>query len=300
VIDAPFALAFTAGMVATVNPCGFAMLPAYLGYFLGLEGGGGTDGTDPTAGLMRALVVGAVVSAGFLLLFAIVGMVVSWTSFGVGDASPWLTVVIGAVLVAAGIAFVAGWSPRLALPRLDKGGRDRGLWSMFVFGVSYAIASLSCTLPTFSGLVVSTFSRSSFVAGLASFVAYGLGMGLLLMVLTLTLAMARRGLVTGLRRALPHVQRASGAIMALMGAYLAWYGVYEIRLNRSGPVGGQGPVGLVTRWSSSLAERLAGLDAIQAALSLALVVTVVVLVALLRADRQARLGRTGPPPSNRP
>lgn len=28
-IDAPFALAFTAGLVATVNPCGFAMLPAY-------------------------------------------------------------------------------------------------------------------------------------------------------------------------------------------------------------------------------------------------------------------------------
>ncbi|MFN7150094.1 MAG: cytochrome C biosynthesis protein, partial [Microthrixaceae bacterium] len=24
-------------MVATVNPCGFAMLPAYLSYFLGLE-----------------------------------------------------------------------------------------------------------------------------------------------------------------------------------------------------------------------------------------------------------------------
>ncbi|MSV49377.1 MAG: cytochrome c biogenesis protein CcdA, partial [Actinobacteria bacterium] len=27
---AVLALAFSAGMVATVNPCGFAMLPAYL------------------------------------------------------------------------------------------------------------------------------------------------------------------------------------------------------------------------------------------------------------------------------
>ena len=40
VIDAPLGLAFAPGMVATVNPCGFAMLPAYLGYFLGLEGQG--------------------------------------------------------------------------------------------------------------------------------------------------------------------------------------------------------------------------------------------------------------------
>ena len=34
-IDAPLALAFAAGLVATVNPCGFAMLPAYLSYFMG-------------------------------------------------------------------------------------------------------------------------------------------------------------------------------------------------------------------------------------------------------------------------
>ena len=36
-IDAPFALAFAAGTVAAFNPCGFALLPAYLGWFLGAE-----------------------------------------------------------------------------------------------------------------------------------------------------------------------------------------------------------------------------------------------------------------------
>ncbi len=42
-IDAPLAYAFTAGAVATVNPCGFAMLPAYLSYFLGIEVAKGTE-----------------------------------------------------------------------------------------------------------------------------------------------------------------------------------------------------------------------------------------------------------------
>ena len=50
-IDAPLALAFTAGMVATVNPCGFAMLPAYLSFFLGLEG---DDDDAPQATLGQA------------------------------------------------------------------------------------------------------------------------------------------------------------------------------------------------------------------------------------------------------
>ena len=35
----PFGYAFAAGMVAAVNPCGFALLPGYLGLYLGTERG---------------------------------------------------------------------------------------------------------------------------------------------------------------------------------------------------------------------------------------------------------------------
>ena len=295
-IDAPLALAFTAGMVATVNPCGFAMLPAYLGYFLGREGTA-TDG-DTTGGasssLLRALGVGAVVSAGFLLLFAMAGMAISWTSFRIGEVSPWLTVAIGAVVAVVGLGFVFGWEPRVALPRLDRGGQDRGLGSMFLFGVSYAVASLSCTLPAFSSVVASTFSRESFWAGLATFVAYGLGMALLLLVLTLALALAQQGMVARLRSVLPYVQRISGAIMALMGAYLVWYGIYEIRLLQQGrPVGSSGPVRTVTSWSAGISDRLAGLDPVQVALLLSLVVAGAVLVVLLRVGRDDGPGSAG-------
>lgn len=290
-IDAPLALAFTAGMVATVNPCGFAMLPAYLGYFLGLDGG--TDDTGDTAGIGRALLVGSVVSAGFLVLFAVAGVLVSWTSFSVVDASPWLTIVIGAVVTALGVAFVAGWEPAMRLPKPRRAGRGRGLATMFVFGLSYAIASLSCTLPAFTGVVASTFGRESFLAGLATFVAYGLGMALLLMVLTLAIALARRGVVGGLRRALPHVQRISGLIMALMGVYLVWYGIYEIRLIGRGEDVSAGPVSTVTAWSSDLSERIYDLDPLQTAMAFALVVAVGVLVVLLRADRSRGGGTAG-------
>ena len=33
----PLGYAFGAGMVSSVNPCGFAMLPAYLGLFVGIR-----------------------------------------------------------------------------------------------------------------------------------------------------------------------------------------------------------------------------------------------------------------------
>lgn len=282
-IDAPLAAAFTAGMVATVNPCGFAMLPAYLGYFLGIE----KDSDDAaTASLTRALVVGGVVSLGFLTLFAVAGAVVSWTSVAVGEWTPYLTVVIGLVLLVVGGAFVAGWEPTVALPKLNKGGRTRGLGSMFLFGLSYAIASLSCTIGPFTAVVATTFSRSSFAAGVATFVAYGLGMALLLMTLTVTLAMARQGLLLKLRRAMPYVTKISGVIMVLVGLYLAWYGVYEIRLVRNGDQNAtRGPVGAVTGWSSDVSNWLNGFDALQMALVLGLVVCGVVLVVLLRSGK---------------
>ena len=293
--EAPLALAFTTGMIATVNPCGFAMLPAYLGYFLGIDQG---DDGRSSASVTRALLVGTVVSAGFLLLFAVAGALVSWTSVAVKELTPWLTVAIGLALFGMGLAFLAGWEPALALPRLDKGGRTRGLWSMFVFGISYAVASLSCTIGPFISVVATTFSRESFASGVATFVAYGLGMALLLMVLTVSLALARQGVLAKLRTALPYFTRIAGAIMVIAGAYLAWYGVYEIRLIQRGQQDAtRGPVGFVTRWSSDISGWLGDLDPLTVALVLALVVCAGVLIALLRASSSAP---TDPPAPDDP
>ncbi len=277
-IDAPLALAFTAGMVATVNPCGFAMLPAYLSYFLGIDRTG--DGRAE-AGVLRALVVGGVVSLGFAALFGVAGAVISWTSFSIERYASWITIVIGAVLVVLGVAFVRGWEPRLAVPRLDKGGQDRSLWSMFVFGLSYAIASLSCTIGPFMTAVAGTFRRSNIVSGMAVFGAYALGMAVLLMALTLALALARQSLLRGLRASLPYIQRVSGVIMVITGSYLAWYGIYEIRV-QGGSLGSSGPVDAVFGWSGNLQNWLSDAGAIRIGLVLGLLASVAALVALLR------------------
>ena len=61
--EGPWALYLSLGMAATVNPCGFAMLPAYLSFFLGLEG---DDAEAPQATLGQAVRVALAVSLGFL------------------------------------------------------------------------------------------------------------------------------------------------------------------------------------------------------------------------------------------
>ena len=80
--------AFAAGMASAVNPCGFAMLPAYLGLYLG-SNLSEEERPGPVAAILRGLVVGSAVSAGFILLFGIVGGAVGLSASFISDLLPW-------------------------------------------------------------------------------------------------------------------------------------------------------------------------------------------------------------------
>ena len=64
------AFAFMAGAIATVNSCGFALLPAYFARRLRTDAAG--DG-DKLEAVVRAFAVGAITSCGFLLVFGAIG-----------------------------------------------------------------------------------------------------------------------------------------------------------------------------------------------------------------------------------
>ena len=291
-IDAPLALAFTAGMVAAFNPCGFALLPAYLSFYLGVDGD-----ASPAAGgaALRGVGVGAAVTAGFVVVFGLAGTAVTQLSLSVQGFAPWLTIVLGAVLVVLGLAMLKGYQPSLALPRLGRLADGRGLGSMFLFGVSYATVSLSCTLPVFLTAVAATFGESNLLAGMVGFVAYALGMGAVLMALTLAVALARRSLVSGMRRALPYVARASGALLVVAGAYVAYYGWYEIAVSRDvdAPAG---PVAFVTGLSGDVSTWVQGTGPVRIGLLAAVVVGVALVVAFRRAAGTDEPDRAVVPP----
>ena len=231
-LEGPFALAFGAGMVATINPCGFAMLPAYLSYFLG----SGEAGAESSRGVGRAAVVGGAVTLGFVAVFAVAGTVISNLSRALLDYVPYVTVVIGVALVVLAVAMLLGFEPAVRLPKLEKGTGSREFGSMFVFGVSYAVASLGCTIGPFLSVTATTFRHQSFVSGLATFVVYGLGMGVVVVSLTVYTALARNGLLRWLRRAMPYVNRVAATLLLLSGAYVTYYGIYEIRADRADTV----------------------------------------------------------------
>jgi cytochrome c-type biogenesis protein len=223
----PFGFAFGAGMVAAVNPCGFAMLPAYLSLYLGTEESGFIERSAASRAL-RALGVGFVVSSGFVLLFGLAGVVISAGGTALIGAMPILGVLVGEALVVLGVwMLLAGRAPyaavlgRLATRLGDP--RKVGVRGFFVFGLAYGAASLGCTLPTFLAVVGSGIAAAGVVPGAVRFGGYGLGMASVLVALTVALAFFKEGLLKWLRGALPYVQRASAVLLILAGAYVIFY-----------------------------------------------------------------------------
>lgn len=238
---ARLALAFTAGMIATINPCGFALLPAYLTYFLGLEDGGAAAvETDTSASVLRAVRVSVAVTLGFVLVFGVMGVLWSTVSGVVASRLPYVTMVVGLGLIALGIAMFAGYEPMVRLPKVELSNNGRELSSMFLYGISYAIASLSCTIGVFISIVSTTLDDGDALASIATFIAYALGMGATLAVLTVGVALARTGVLRTFRRLLPHMQRISAVLLVLAGIFVIYYAWVEVQ-----ELGGGSSSGLV-------------------------------------------------------
>jgi cytochrome c-type biogenesis protein len=229
VINGPFALALTSGMLATVNPCGFAMLPAYLSYFLGVSGEGAPQ-RSTSAALARALVVSTALLAGFFAVFVGFGVLVRGLGVNQGDVlryAKWPATVIGVTLIGVGVAMLAGWHLPIATPRMSAGGKDTTLTSMSLFGVSYAVTSLSCGSGPFIGTVMGSFSLRGYASGVAVFASYALGMGLVVTALTVSMSVAQQGFLRVLRASMRYVDRIAGVLMIGAGVYLIYYWAFN-------------------------------------------------------------------------
>jgi cytochrome c biogenesis protein CcdA len=225
-------LGFAAGLVAAVNPCGFAMLPAYL--LLVVRG---EQNSKPSllGGVGRALGATAGMALGFFTVFGVFGALTISAATTVQRYLPYATVVIGIVLVALGIWLLSGreltaLTPRPLGPRWAPKQQGSRIVGMYGYGISYAIASLSCTIGPFLAVTAAGLRSGSIVTGVSIYLAYVAGLTLVVGVLAVAAATASSALADRLRRILPFINRIGGALLVLVGLYVGYYGLYELRL----------------------------------------------------------------------
>ena len=222
--DIPLAYAFTAGLVAAFNPCGAAMFPAYVGYQLDASA---VDSNPIIAG-GRAILMGLAATAGFIAVFGAVGLALAAGGRIIGDFLPFVGLGVGVAIAALGVwLLVSGRKIGiLAAGRVNLGG-GRGLPQVFLFGIAYAIASLSCALPIFlaaAGIVAGqTLSAGGALNTVIGAVSYGVGMGAIMIAATLGIVFFKGAVTRWMRKIFPLVEKIGNLAMVGAGGYLIYY-----------------------------------------------------------------------------
>ena len=218
--------AFSAGVVSAVNPCGFAMLPAYLGLYMSTSIYE-KDSTHYGKMILKGLFIGCCVGLGVLSLFLFVGLITGFALNFIRSIMEWVGLLLGVGLITIGIWLMNGG--RLYTSLTARIGQSIGnptqisLKGFFLFGVSYGVASLSCTLPIFLSVVGINLNGSSIYDSMMQFALYGAGMGSMILFVTLSMAILKGVMIRYIKLALPYVERIGFSLVVLSGVYIVFY-----------------------------------------------------------------------------
>ena len=223
----PIGFAFGAGMIAAVNPCGFVMLPSYVAVYLLSEK---DSPSGMTIRLIRALKVTISMTLGFVIVFAVIGSLVSFGLRSViGSLLPWFGMGIGIALIAISGLLLFGFnqfrysSLPFRLSSMFTIFQTDTIRGYFFFGVSYALVSVGCALPIFMVVVTSTFAGQSIFGILMSYINYSLGMGTIIFVVTIITALLRKSLAFSGNLLGSFLNKATVVLLLVAGIYLVFY-----------------------------------------------------------------------------
>jgi len=208
-------LSFTAGAIGFLSPCALPLLPTYVVYYLNLGEEASSKGQS-----FRTLTFILATLAGFMTVFASLGVIPSLAFQVIPLSSSILTPVIGIGMIIIGVIYATSD----LFSRFTHTGltppRARSSISFYVFGIAYALASLSCSFPVFLLVVLSSALSSGFQNSLILFILYALGAGSILALFTLTLSISRDFLHARLMRAMPHMRKIGAAVLIISGLYI--------------------------------------------------------------------------------
>jgi len=258
------AVAFFAGILSFFSPCAFPMLPGYMAYNLDLlvktekEEELREEGRDTKARVRRrvwrSLLWGGAAAFGIFLFYMIIGLIVS---FAGGAAGNWEWVeyiipVVGSLLIILGILTFTPYSldmSKIITPIENIGNRRRKkkievesteeeetkkrsramseapqLLQLFLYGITYALASIGCNFPILIGLVLGAIQAGSFFNAIMIFLVYSIAMALLMIIITLLVGFSKDALINRLQASTKAVKIISGVLLILAGGFLiGWF-----------------------------------------------------------------------------
>ena len=250
------AYALLLGAVAAFNPCGFALLPAYI---IVIVTGSAEASTSRIVALRRAAGFGLAMTLGLMAVFTAFGLLFGAVSLSLQESIlpyvSYVTVAIGVVLTWLGVVLVIKGELRGPGLRMQLRAPHASFYSQVGYGASFAVASLSCTIGLFLAVVSQALVASNPLGTVLPFAIYGVGMSASVVTVSLLAALAGSGVAAALRNETMLIMRLGGVLMILAGLYVVGFGLAEI-LPRFGVVALNPLLHTTARWQASVTETI--------------------------------------------
>jgi thiol:disulfide interchange protein DsbD len=198
---------FGAGLLTSLTPCIYPMIPITAG----ILGGAGAQGRSRARTISYSLVY----AVGLALVYALLGLIAGLTGslFGTISSNPWAYFTFGNLLLLAGRAML-GVIPVAAPARLLSwagrvGGQSVG--GVFLMGATSGLVAAPCGAPAFAAVLTWVSGTQSAVWGFTYLFVFSLGMTALLIGV---------GLFAGSLAALPRPGRWTGVVKTLAGVVM--------------------------------------------------------------------------------
>lgn len=206
-------LMFGAGLLTSLTPCVYPMIPITAG----ILGGAGAVGRSRG----RTLVLTLTYVTGLAMVYAVLGLIagLSGSLFGTISSNPWAYFIMGNLLLLFGLAMldvIPVVAPERLLAWASKwGGQSVG--AVFLMGATSGLVAAPCGAPAFATVLTFVSQTRSGVLGFSYLFVFSLGMTALLVGV---------GLSAGFLAALPRagrwtlwVKRLAAVVMLGMAQY---------------------------------------------------------------------------------
>lgn len=216
-----FAVAFTAGLLSFLSPCVLPLIPSYATFVTGMSLDELTRAGGDRQGRSTVLVHGLLFVLGFSLVFIALGASATFLGSLFNYYSEWVQRVGGVLLILFGVYL-------LGLIRLPGAGREyrvqladkpAGYAGTMLVGVAFGAGWTPCIGPVLGGILTLAGTSGSLGQGVLLLAVYSAGLAVPFLLATLALdrflAAFRR-----FRHWMPWVQRASGALLLVVGVLL--------------------------------------------------------------------------------
>lgn len=178
-------LVFLAGVLTSLTPCIYPMIPITAAIVGGAQSAEGGASTRRTFGLTMAYVLG------LALVYSLLGLVAGLTGsmFGEISTNPWLYFAMANVLLLAALSMLDVLPIRLPawlMTRATTAGQHGGVGGAFVMGAMSGLVAAPCGAPVMASVLTWVATTRSAVLGFLYLFVFSLGMCSLLVVVGLT------------------------------------------------------------------------------------------------------------------